>query len=238
MFKALSVAALVTVAAAAPAHAVLQISSLINGVSFQCADGDACDLDGASGSLQIGPQNFSGVTLIGSLQEQEVGGVNFLNTSSLQLANNSGATASLAVAVGGTGFAGPVDIYTASGSTTFQQGAGSTIRLRFYGDPANSQGADTPSDTPGTLLADSGTFTALLRADATSYSSSGPFVDADAHSLTLLATGTLIDGGQIVNRGQTVLTQATPIPEPGTLALLGAALFGFGMLRRQMRPSA
>lgn len=234
MFKGLIAAAVLTVAAVTPAHAVLQISSLINGVSFFCADGDACDTaSGTPGILNIGLQNFGGVTLQGSLQEQDVGAVNFLNTSSLQLQNNSGATANVAVAVGGTGFTGPVSLFTASGSATFQSAIGSTIRLRYYGDTANGQGADTPSDTPGALLADSGVFTATLRTDSTNFNASGPFIDADDHSLTLLATGTLVNGGRVVNRGQTIVTQA--IPEPHALALFGTALLGMGLMLRRRR---
>lgn len=233
MFKPLIAAALLGVVVATPAHAVLQISSLVNGVTFHCADGDACDLDTNPGSLQIGPQNFAGVTLQGSLQEQEVGGVNFLNTSSLQLANTTTADATVAVAVGGTGFTGPVNQFTASGSATFQTAAGSTIRLRYYGDTADDQGADTPSDTPGSLLADSGLYTAVSRADSMNFNTAGPFVDPDDHSLTLLATGTLVAGGKVVNRGQTIVTQF--IPEPTGLALLGSALLGMGlMLRRRV----
>jgi hypothetical protein len=222
-------------ALAVPANATLQIASLINGTSFFCADGQACDLDTNPGFLQIGTQNFSGVSLSGSLQEQQVATGNFLNTSSLQLLNQSGAAADVTVAVGGTGFAGPVTGFTASGSATFQSAVGSTLQMKFYGDITDQQGADTANDTPGSLLADSGVFTATKPTDSTNFNASGPFADLNDHSLTLWASGTVVNGGRVVSRGQTIVTT---IPEPATLGLLGISLLGFVVLRRQMRPSA
>ena len=96
----------------------------------------------------------------------------------------------------------------------------------------NAQGADTTTDTPGTLLH---TFTDIAGplTDAFSTSLVGPANDPSLFSMTETAAGTLVAGGQLVSRGQTEIKElVTVVPEPGSLALLGGALFGLGMLGR------
>lgn len=235
--KAFIAATVVALAAVSPANATLQISSLINGTPFFCADGDACDTNSSPGVLSIGTQTFGSVSLLGSLQLQQIGGTNFLNTSSFQITNNGAADASITVAVGGTDFLGPVAQFSASGSGTWQTAAGSEIRLQYYGDAANQQGASDTTDTPGALLADSGVLTAVGTTDSINFNDAGAFVDVDQHSLTLLTTGTLVGGGSLVGRSQTIVT-AQAVPEPASLALLGGALLSTAvMLRRRRRRS-
>ena len=166
---------------------------------------------------------------------QQTGSSNFLNTSSLSITNTTGGLVPITVAVGGIDFVGPVDAIFSSGAGTFQSAIGSSITLNFYADTANVQGADSPNDTPGSLL-HSFADTATSPADSFATSSVDPFIDPNLYSMTLWTDGILTAGGVLLNRGQTMI-ETTQVPEPGSLLLLGTGLLGLGWLlrRRQQR---
>jgi len=220
----------------APAHAVLQISGSVGGISVQCADGQACDTNPNPNQLSIGDQTLGGVQFIGSSQTAAIGPPgNKLGTSSFQIINNSGGSVDIALAVSSTSFTAPTSLYSASGGGTFETAAGSTVDLSFYADAANGQGADTPTDAPGTLLF-AGSHVAVGLTDTFQLNSGTlPLVETGPFSMTLLASGTLIDGGSLVGRTQALVTDVVEVNEPGSLALLGGALLGMGLLGRRRR---
>lgn len=231
--------ALAFAAFAAPASATLQIAADISGTLFFCADNQACDLNPAVNQLQIADQTINGVRIVGSSQVAFAGGLNFLNTSSFQVTSLVQAARTVILAISGVDFFGPATSADMSGSGTFQNAVGSTIQLTYYGDPANQQGADNPFDLPGIQL---GNFVdnATTLADAFAYSNTSPFFAPGLFSMSLGTVGTFaawngIVGQEptLVGRSQTILVPQL-IPEPGTLALLGAALLGFAFLRRRV----
>jgi hypothetical protein len=220
-------------ALAGSANATLQIAADINGTSFVCADQAACDTNNAVGQLQIANQTIAGVQFLGSAQTQVIGPSNSLNTSSFQVINNNTGTVSIQLAVSGTSFLGPVTAFTASGAGTFQSGIGSSVTETFFGDAANTQGADTPTDLPGTLLATL-THAAVVDPDSFSQNFSGVFDSTGPYSLSEGTTGTLIAGASLVGRTQSIVTTQA-VPEPASLIIFGTSLIGMGVVGKLRR---
>ncbi len=223
--------ALCAIGIAQPASAVLQISADINGTLFACQDQAACDTNVTPGILAIADQTIGGVQFLGSAQTQVIGAVNSLNTSTFQINNLTGGTVPITVAISGTNFLGPVLAFSASGSGTFQTADGSSATLTFWGDVLNDQGADTPTDLPGALLATLAV-TAVGDTDSFNEDFSGPFAGGGAYSMSLGTTGFLTAGGSLVGRSQAIVTRED-VPEPLSLAVLGVGMVGLGVARRR-----
>ena len=98
----------------APAHATLQIAADVSGTPFFCADNTGCDLDPATGVIQLANDTLNGVAVNGSIQlstgTPANPGQDLIDTSSLSIVNTSGATRVVTVAVGDTDFSAPVAV--------------------------------------------------------------------------------------------------------------------------------
>jgi PEP-CTERM motif-containing protein len=216
------------------ANATLAVWANINGTIISCTDGAACDTNPAAGQLSVADQLVGGVQFIGSSQTQVNGPPqNSLNTASFQVINNNATAVAYEVLVSGTSFTAPIVSFAASGAGTFQgTNLGSTITLSSFIDTANAQGA-LGGATPGTNVFSFSHTDSVLNPDSFSNSSGLlPFSAGAPFSMTLEAIGTLTAGESLVGRTQAIVNQVA-VPEPGTLGILGAALVGFGWLRRK-----
>jgi hypothetical protein len=212
----------------APANATLQIAIDVNGSIFTCSDGAACDQSSTPNVLQLANQSIGGVTVNGSIQSSGTS-PDFLNTSSLSVINTNTFSVPIEVTVGQTGFPGPVIAVDFAGAGTWQFAApvgapASDVTLSWFADAANTQGANSAGDTPGTLL---GTFASTAAGTVDSFNTNGahPFVAAGPFSMTEDASGTLAPGGQLINRGQNMVAV---VPEPQTWALMVLGFTGLG----------
>ena len=153
----------------APAQATLQILADVSGTIFACADNAACDLNPATGIIQIANGTLNGVQVNGSIQTSTGTpanpGPDTLNTSSLSIINTTDTTKT----VDGCGERHRLH---RSGrffpDCRFRRVAERNwlaITMKWFDDPANGQGADTPTDTPGNLI-DTFTHTAALIVDS------------------------------------------------------------------------
>ena len=224
---------------AGPTKAALQLSAVVSGTSFSCVDQAACDNNPVVGFLGLGtvaaPLVINGVSVFGSLHIAQGipgnPGPNLLTSSSLQVANLSGAARDIEVAVGATSFSGPASSFATTGSGTWVNTAGSNIALGYFIDAANAQGADTPGDTPGVSVTPFNDV-AVGALDSFSHSGSGPINLGAPYSMTLHFAFDLAPGGQLISRGQAI---ATSIPEPITLAIFGTGLLGLAFATRTSR---
>jgi hypothetical protein len=240
-YRLLAATAATALLAGLPANATLMISINVGGAVVSCVDNAACDTNPATGTLSIADQTINGVTLTGSSQTSvgtpaNPSPLDILNTSSLQVTNTTGATVHIEAAVGDTSFKAPVSSFNTSTSGVWQTAVGSTITTNFFDDPANAQGATSPSSTPGTQI-DTFTNTAALIADSFSHSAFGVISDLVPFSMTEHFVADIVAGGNLVNRGQTEIKSPAGVSEPSSLALLGIGLLGAGFIARRSRRS-
>jgi hypothetical protein len=215
-----------------PAHAELIVSYNVGGTQASCHDQDiTCDQSTAVGTIQLADQTINGVQVNGSISSSTKGGDNKLDTSSLSVINNNTTATAITFTVGDTSFLGPINQWITSGSGTFNGTlTGSTVTLQYYNDPNNAQGAEAFNDLPGNLLDQFTATQTNARSQSFSHDNSGPTTDGDLFSMTITASGTLQPGASLLSRGQSEIKPQL-VSEPGSLALLGAALLGMLGLR-------
>ena len=224
-------------ALATPAHAGLQLFLEVtpgSPASIQCPGSGSpspCTYNPAGNILTLSPEPF---TLNGVLKDGELAtatgvpgapGLDSLNTSSLAVINETGVEKTITVTTSDIDFAGPVAKAELTASGTWQATIGSTITVKWWADPTNTQGADTSGNTPGVLLdmfttTATGTVQSFSDNSAKSFSASGPF------SMTEQVTYTLAPFGELLSRGVGMV--ATDVPEPSTWAMMLLGFVGLG----------
>jgi PEP-CTERM motif len=239
IMKMLLGAAIVTILAASPANATLQISFSNGASTFFCADQTACDLSPTFGSLLLGPVTVGDIQITGALAKSdnftsfgsqalslgpalppiEGGNLTITNLSTTQ-------TETLDMALGEIDFPATIATIRLKASPfPIPNGAA----LTFFADRANEQPAENATDLPGMLLATSAT----LQSDGFGAGvQNAPFVPNSLLSFSMSegASITLLPRASITNFNVSM----TNIPEPATWAmmLVGFAGLGFAGYRR------
>ncbi len=230
IFPVTAAAIVPIIAFATPAIATLQLASDVSGVTLDCVDNAACDTNPAVGIIQLASFLINGVLVDGSISTSTgtpaSPGIASLNISALTVINTTASAKTVNVVVSDTDFMGPVNSWATAGSGTWQAAIGSSITMNWWNDPANAQGANTITDTPGTLI-DSFSNTANLIVDAFSHNGGGSMPENGPFSMTEQAIYTLTPFGQLINRGQTEIQSAIPEASTWVMMALGFAGLGF-----------
>jgi hypothetical protein len=207
------------------ADAGLQAAASIDGVFVILAcDQNVCaggaiptiaDVDPAVGSLLTLPLTIGDISTSFAVQTSAkspgTGGLNTLSSAGTVVQNLGLVNHLILLTISDIDFVGPASEFTATGSGTWVDPTlpvaygGSTITMEWWNDPANTQGAESPGDTPGFLVfTDSNTPVGPDSNQSFSFNSTGALANPDLglFSMTLDNELTLGPGIRLESRGQ------------------------------------
>jgi hypothetical protein len=196
------------------------------------------DANPALGALTLLPASAGGgdLDIQASVQTADAGAVNRLDSTGTQFTNNGAVAHTFTIAIGATSFTGPaVQAFTTGTGQFSHLGGGfdgTTLTMRWFDDPANTQGALSPGAAqPGTLL-DTFNFVPVTNPASLAHNG-GPFAvdDPALFGMTLQFDGGIGPGVRLTGREMTELKPQV-IPNPGALLLLGAGLLAATRWRR------
>jgi hypothetical protein len=234
-------------------------SSIDGGATLLACDQNACaggatptflDIDPTLGILVTSPTVVSGVSVSfaqqTSVKSSGPGGLNTLSSAGTVVQNVDTLPHAILLAIGDIGFIGPAAQFTTTGSGTWvdqtlpAEFGGSTITMEWFNDPANAQGALSPTGTPGIMVntaidtPQDGISNQSFGGPGTAFNATGAVSDPALFSMTLFNDLVLGPGIRLESRGQAESKpqQEVPqVPAPAALLLLGSALGLLGWRR-------
>ncbi len=224
-------------ALASPAQAGLQYFLEVTPgtpASIQCPSAGSpspCGYNGAGNVLTLSPAPFlfNGVVKDGELVTATgvpgAPGIDSLTSSSLSVINTTSVEKTVTVTDSDIDFAAPVANVLLTASGTWQATIGSTMTVKWWADPSNTQGADTTGNTPGILL-DTFTTTATGLVQSFSTNSAKPFLAGGPFSMTEQVTYDLAPFGELLSGGVGMV--ATNVPEPSSWVMMALGFAGLG----------
>jgi hypothetical protein len=206
------------------AYATLQFSGGSSATEqfFTCVDNDpVCDTNPATGVITFPEINFDGLTAVDVTVTATADSLSFTVGS---LTNDTGAALSANFAVSDTDFSGDTNRLKTSFTTTWTNAAGSSIGVAWFEDPANAQGANMPTDAPGSKF-DSASTDVVTGNQSESHSNTVALAVSPSFSLTMKGSMDLANGGTV--SASDSVTAA--IPEASTWTMLIAGFAGLGI---------
>jgi hypothetical protein len=177
------------------------------------------------------------ISFSGELSTSTIGNVNILDTTAFTVANTSTTdTYLLTASLVGQNFMGPANLVAAAGSGTFNTTITANdvygpVTYTYFDDPGNTGVAGAGNQVAQFNFPSSSGFDVGL---GTSSSSAINPPDGLTYGMSEEWTYTLAPGQELVSRGLSE-TKTFAAPEPATLLVLGAGIFGLGVVRRRRK---